>query len=174
MNSDTSRLCTDTQCSCDGNQCVTPDYRMTRSNCLYNFFGAIKYWCCFKDEKPLESWYDRNNCCRIVSGTGAMLLMLGGICLVMISPISYGLGLLTQWVFDGKISSYEYWINIVGGWFGFIFLIMTPLVIGIGTLAVLAFIFVQIISCIDGCNECSKDYHRFRESRYNGTPLTPA
>lgn len=133
--------------------------------------GVIRYWCCVKDENLLGPWHDRNNICRIVSGILFLLGVFMALGLVMISPLMYGMGLLTQLITDGsKDMHYEYWMNIGMGWVGFIYLILCLFCL-IAVIVGIYFIGYGIYKCVTYCSKIYGEYQEIEDRRNNRNPL---
>ena len=127
------------------------------------YFGIVYYWCFIKDEKKEEPWYERNNCNKIISTFLGVLCAIFATMACMISPLTYVMGLAMQILFDGHISSYTYWNNILMGLVGF--LLLSGFILALVTgFAILSFILFSIVECIDYCRKCSDEYDNLEET----------
>lgn len=80
---------------------------------------TVKYWCCEKGANLAKPWYDRNNCYITIGVFGTVILILVALGILLICPIPYVMGLITQVIIRTDKIGYGYWMNVFLGWFGF-------------------------------------------------------
>lgn len=126
---------------------------------------------CFRNLNPLEPWYHRSNMCAVI---GRILMILGiipAVILIVISPLTYSVGLLTQRILDGKIDDgYSYWDNIVFGIIGIIDLIAILMFLAV-IVGVFYSLYILVKKAVLCCQNRYEERKQYMYDYYNQNPL---